>query len=84
MCYIASMKPVRNITFSLPTDLIRRAKVVAAERDVSLNALVQDTLDQVVNRSDEYQQAGERLLAAAVSGLFEMPEKRWTREELYD
>jgi plasmid stability protein len=78
------MEPARNITFSLPVELIRRAKIVAAERDTSLNALVREALAQAVNRSDEYRQAGERLLALSGVGLFEMPEQRWAREELYD
>ncbi len=78
------MKAVRNITFSLPVELIRHAKIVAAERDTSLNALVRDVLSQALNRSDEYRQAGERLLAQSAEGLFEMPAERWSREELYD
>jgi plasmid stability protein len=78
------VKSVRNITFSLPVDLIRRAKVVAAERDTSLNALVRDALAQAVDCSDRYRQAGERLLARSAFGLFEIPAERWTREELYD
>ena len=75
---------MRNITFSLPIDLIRRAKVVAAERGTSLNSFIRDTLAQAVDRASEYHQAGERLLAQSDSGLFEMPAKRWAREELYD
>lgn len=78
------MKTARNITFSLPVDLIRRAKMVAAERDTSLNTLVREALAQAVDRSDEYRQVGERLLALSASGLFEMPAERWTRDELYD
>ncbi|MBV9223712.1 MAG: hypothetical protein JO185_08080 [Acidobacteriaceae bacterium] len=78
------MKQTRNITFHLPIDLIRRAKVVAAERDTSLNTLVREALAQVVDRSDEYRQAGERLLAPTAEGLFEIPTVRWSREELYD
>jgi plasmid stability protein len=78
------VKPARNITFNLPVDLIRRAKVIAAERDTSLNAFVRDVLTQAVDRSGEYRQAGERLLAQSAAGLFEMPAELWAREELYD
>ena len=78
------MKESRNITFHLPADLIRRAKVRAAERDTSLNTLVREALVQVLDRSDEYREPGERLLAPTAEGLFEMPVVRWSREELYD
>ncbi|MBV9037976.1 MAG: hypothetical protein JO182_26045 [Acidobacteriaceae bacterium] len=78
------MKTARNITLSLPVDLIRRVKIVAAERDTSFNAFVRDILYQALNRSDEYYKAGERLLAQSASGLFDMPAERWAREELYD
>ncbi len=84
MCYTALVKTARNITFTLPVDLIRRAKMVAAERDTSLNALVREALAQAVDRSDDYRQAAQRLLAPSASGLFEMPAERWMREELYD
>ena len=78
------MEKSRNITFHLPADLIRRAKVLAAERDTSLNSLVREALVQVVDPCDEYREAGERLLAPSARGLFAMPAVRWSREELYD
>ena len=58
--------------------------MVAAERDTSLNAFVREALSQVLDRSEEYHKAGERLLAQSASGLFEMPAERWTCDELYD
>jgi predicted HicB family RNase H-like nuclease len=48
------VKTARNITFNLPVDLIRRAKVIAAERDTSFNAFVRDALAQAVDHSGEY------------------------------
>jgi plasmid stability protein len=78
------MKETRNITFHLPADLIRRAKVRAAERDTSLNTLVREALIQVLDQSDDYRAAGERLLAPSAEGLFDMPVVRWSRAELYD
>jgi plasmid stability protein len=34
----------RNITFKLPVDLIREAKIFAASHDTTVNALVRDLL----------------------------------------
>lgn len=54
--------PSRDITFSLPADLIRRAKIRAAEKDQSLNALVRDALESAIETRDRSKRAGERLL----------------------
>ena len=48
----------RNITFNLPEDLIRSAKILAVQRNMSLNALVKEMLEEVVkgrNRSRKSQ-----------------------------
>jgi hypothetical protein len=78
------MEEMRTITFHLPADLIRRAKVRAAERDTSLNTLVREALLQLLDHSDDYREAGERLLAGTAEGLFDTPVAHWSREELYD
>lgn len=74
----------RNLTLNLPERLIRRAKVVAATRGVSLNALAQESLERVVEGQDEYLAAGNRLLAASERGLYSLNRVPWSREELYD
>ena len=74
----------RNITFSLPQELIRKAKVVAAERDQSLNALVRESLASVVEARDRSRRAGERLLRKSRSGLYEIPPGSWDRAALYE
>jgi hypothetical protein len=71
----------RNLTLSLPVDLIQSAKVVAAKRGTSLNAMVRDSLERLVSSQDDYQAAVERLLAQG--GLFRSTRKV-SREELYD
>jgi predicted transcriptional regulator len=72
---------VRNVTFSLPVDLLRRAEMLAAENDTSLNALVKDALTQTIDRS-EYRAAGERLLELARKPMFEIPDPVRDRSEL--
>ena len=75
---------VRNITFSLPVDLVKKAKIVAAEQDTSLNALVRTALEQVVEGRKRYQDAGERLLRKSRAGLYEIKPGAWTRDELHE
>jgi hypothetical protein len=76
--------PKRNLTLSLPVELIRQAKVIAAQRGVSLNALVQDSLQRTAQREDGYMAAGRRILAASERGLYSLKKASWKREELHD
>jgi len=74
----------RNITFSLPEDLIRQAKVLAARRDRSLNALVREVLEKEVKSRDRYRKAAARLLEKTAEGLYEIPARKWNRGDLYE
>ena len=73
---------LRNITFSLPPELIRRAKIIAAERDTSLNGLVREALESAVAAGDRSRSAGERLLRKSRAGLYEIPPGSWNRSDL--
>jgi plasmid stability protein len=58
----------RNITFSLPTELVREAKIYAAEHDTTVNALVRDLLQDKVSRERRSRTAAERVLQLAERG----------------
>lgn len=75
----------RNVTLSLPEDLVRRAKILAASRDTSMSSLVADLLRQATSQNDDYDDlwaAEERLMAEGI-GL-EVGEIGWSRDELHD
>jgi hypothetical protein len=74
----------RNLTLSLPADLIREAKIQATESNISLNAWVQQALDHSLRFDRGYIAAGEKILAAAEKHTLKIPKKKWTRAELYD
>ena len=80
--YVKSAK--RNLTLSLPSDLIRDAKVRAAERGMSLNAWIQQALDRTLRFDRDYVAAGEKFLNASAKGLYSLPKKRWKREDLHN
>lgn len=61
---------LRNITFSLPSDLIQQAEVYAAQHDTSMNALVRELLQEALGRDDRARVAAERLLAIAAQGPY--------------
>ena len=75
----------RNITLSLPVDLIRRAKVYAAKHDTTINALVRELLQEELVREARARVAADRLLALADQGpYFTADPGSIRREELYE
>lgn len=58
----------RNITFHLPTELVRQAKVYAAEHDTSVNAFVRELLEEKLNQESRIRAAGRRILDLAEQG----------------
>jgi len=58
----------RNITLSLPEEMLREAKVVAARRGTSVSALLAGALAELVERESGYAVARERNLAALGGG----------------
>lgn len=74
----------RKITLSLPDELIRRAKVLAAERDTTVSALVAELLQQLAGGSGDYAvdwAAEEQLMSDGV-GL-RVGEVTWTRDDAH-
>jgi plasmid stability protein len=75
----------RNITFSLPTDLVRQAKVYAAEHDTTINSLVRELLEEKLTREGRVRAAAERILQIAERGPYSAVDpSSIRREELYE
>lgn len=75
----------RNITFSLPADLIRQAKVYAAEHGTTITTLVRELLQEALTREGRARAAADRLLALADQGpYFTADPGSIRREELYE
>ena len=75
----------RNITLSLPEELVRKAKIVAAERDTSVSALVAELVEHLAGGSSDYDRAwaDEVALMKRGSGL-QLGEITWSRDELHE
>jgi plasmid stability protein len=58
----------RNITFSLPADLIRQVKVYAAEHDTSISALVRQLLEEKITAEEREREAVRQILEIARRG----------------
>jgi len=56
----------RNITLALPSELVRRARIIAAARETSVSALVAEYLQSLARQADDYEalwQEEQRLMA---------------------
>jgi len=75
--------PKRNLTIQLDEATIRRAKIVAAHRGLSLSGLVAQQLIELAEADQRY----ERARAVALGALGDAAGGEapiWSREELYD
>ncbi len=75
----------RNITFNLPTELIREAKVYAARHDTNMNVMVRELLQEMLGRERRIASATDQLLALASQGpYFSADLKTIHRDDLYE
>jgi hypothetical protein len=75
----------RNITLSLPVELIRSAKVYAAEHDTTINTVVRELLEEKLARDERIRAAGRRLLELAERGPYsEVDPGSISRDELHE
>jgi hypothetical protein len=73
-----------NITLKIEAELLREARVLAAEEGTSISSLLATRLEQAVRERKGYQQARKRALARLRKGF----NLRWTppnsRDELHE
>lgn len=73
-----------NITLKLDVDLLREARVLAAEEDTSISAMLASRLEQMVRERKAYDRARARARARLRYGM----DLRWTpagsRDEIHE
>jgi hypothetical protein len=78
-CYMKT-----NITLKLDSDLLREARVLAAEEDTSISAMLAAKLEQIVRDRQTYRRARKRALARLREGM----DLRWSpprsRDEIHE
>ena len=53
----------QNVTVSLPKDVLRRVKVIAAQRQTSISSLLTRSLEQIVAQESAFERARRHHLA---------------------
>jgi predicted transcriptional regulator len=76
----------QNITLSVPREVLRRVKRLAADRDTSVSALMTEALARLTDDDRRYSAARRRALAAMKSAksLGTGGRRTWTRDELHE
>jgi hypothetical protein len=69
-----------NITLKIEADLLREARIMAAEQGTSISALLADKLQKTVHERRKYEQARRRALARLRKGF----DLRWNRPSSRD
>jgi hypothetical protein len=80
------MDKIQNVTLSIPKDILRKAKILAVNRNTSLSGLLTQTLTDLVAHQEAYEQARQHNLAMLKNG-FNLGTKghiNWKREELHE
>jgi len=74
----------RNVTLALPAELVRRARVCAAQQETSLSALVASYLETLTRPDKDYQDVWQRERALMREGLdMRVGEITWTRADTH-
>ncbi|ACY22170.1 hypothetical protein Gbro_2962 [Gordonia bronchialis DSM 43247] len=74
----------RNITLSLPEELVRKAKVIAAERDTSVSALVAELVEHLAGGSEDFDRAWAHEIDRMTHSGMSVGDVTWTRDQLHD
>jgi hypothetical protein len=59
----------QNVTLSIPKDLLKKAKIMAASRDKSLSQLLKESLEEKVREERDYHRARKRQLRLLKEGF---------------
>jgi hypothetical protein len=80
------METTQNVTLAIPKEILRKAKILAVQKNTSLSGLLTQTLTDLVAHQEAYDQARQRNLALLDSGfdLGTQGKITWKRDELHE
>jgi hypothetical protein len=85
MCYTEYVpKSKQNLTLVVDEDLLLAARKAALDQRTSVNQLVREYLAALADEPSRRRIARTRLKAAFESGLVEIGNRNWSRDDLYE
>ncbi len=73
-----------NLTITIDDEVLRRARVRAAEQDTSVNSVLRDYLEAYAASGATWEQAADAILRLSSQSRSGRGDARWTRDELHD
>ena len=73
----------QNITLSLEKEIIKKGKVLAAQRDTSISKMLGELLKQLTDEESEYEAAKRKAFQDLKQGYRLGGKITWSREDLY-
>jgi hypothetical protein len=73
-----------NLTLAVDEELLRASRKVAIDRNTTVNRLVRDYLEQLVNGEERRRRALARLSEYMDSGLYRVGPRDWSRDDLHE
>ena len=77
-------KARQNVTLVVDEDLLLAARKVALDQRTSVNQLVRDYLAALVEEPSRRRLAKARLRTMFETGIVEVGDRNWSRDDLYD
>lgn len=74
----------QNITLKLDRDMIRKAKIVAANQETSVSQLLSDKLEEIVRQSEAYERTKRAAFADLDAGFHLGGKRTARRDELHE
>jgi hypothetical protein len=74
----------QNVTLVVEENLLLAARKVALDRRTSVNQLVREYLAALVDAADRKRLARARLRKTFETGLVEVGDRSWSRDDLYE
>lgn len=85
VCYTDFMERAKqNVTLVVEENLLLAARKVALDRRTSVNQLVREYLAALVDAADRKRLARARLRKTFETGLVEVGDRSWSRDDLYE
>ena len=84
-CYTEIVEKVmkQNVTLVVEEDVLLAARKIALDQRTSVNQLVREYLTALVEEPSRRRLARARLRQAFETGLVEVGDRKWSRDELY-
>lgn len=74
----------QNITLSIEKDIIKKSKIIAAQKDTSISKMLSEQLKQIIDREEQYEAAKRSALQTLKKGFRLGGKITWKRKDLYE